>query len=51
MRFVPIEQEEYQAIERQVEEGTYVHNSIDYQSFSVKAYYDWLSEIESDQRF
>ena len=51
VRFVPIEQEEYQAIERQVEEGTYVHNSIDYQTFSVKGYYSWLSAIDSSQRF
>ena len=51
VRFVPIDQEEYLAIERQVEEGTYIHNSIDYQAFSVKEYYTWLSNVDSLQRF
>ena len=51
VRFVPIEQEEYEAIERQVEEGTYVHNSIDYQAFSVKEYHTWLSTIDAAERF
>ena len=51
VRFVPIEQEEYQAIERQVEEGTYVHNSADYQKFSVGNYNSWLSTVDAGQRF
>ncbi len=51
VRFVPIDQEEYHAIERKVEEGTYVHNTIDYQKFSVGQYNAWLSTINPDQRF
>ena len=51
VRFVPIEQEEYHAIERQVEEGTYLHISVDYQQFSVGNYNAWLATIGAEERF
>ena len=51
VRFVPIEREEYDAIERQVEEGAYVHVTVDYQRFSVRNYNAWLATIDSTERF
>ena len=51
VRFVPIEREEYDALERQVEDGTYVHVTVDYQKFSVKNYSAWLSTIDTAERF
>lgn len=51
VRFVPIEREEYDAINRQVKEGTYVHVTVDYQKFSVRNYNAWLSTIDSTERF
>ena len=51
VRFVPIEQEEYHAIESQVEEGTYVHMTVDYQQFSVRNYNAWLAGVDADERF
>ncbi|WP_372921883.1 5-oxoprolinase subunit B family protein [Roseovarius sp.] len=41
VRFVPVEIDEYHEIEARVTEGTFRHDIIDYQVFSVDHYLDW----------
>lgn len=41
VRFVPIDSEEYDWIEAAVEEGSYDHLNVDYQTFSVERYKLW----------
>lgn len=42
VRFIPIDDEEYEWIDARVREGTYQHPNVDYQKFSVRSYRDWL---------
>lgn len=42
VRFIPIDEEEYEWIDAKVGEGTYHHPHVDYQKFSVRSYRDWL---------
>lgn len=42
VRFIPIDEEEYEWIDAKVKEGTYHHPNVDYQKFSVRSYRDWL---------
>ena len=51
VRFVPIEREEYDYIERRVEEGTYVHNVAAYAKFSIREYHAWLKTLDMDAVF
>jgi KipI family sensor histidine kinase inhibitor len=51
VRYTPIDQDEYEAIEASVKEGRYVYNVIEYQRFSVKNYQTWLGSIDRDARF
>ena len=44
VRFVPVEMDEYQEVQRRVEEGTFRHDIIEYQVFSVDLYLDWARE-------
>lgn len=48
VRFVPIEQAEYDYIESKVAEGTYLHQMVDYQVFQVARYRDWLRKISEE---
>ncbi len=41
VRFVPVERDEYREIEARVTEGTFRHDIIDYQVFSVDRYLEW----------
>lgn len=45
VRFVPIDRDEWDAVEAQVNEGTYEHSYVDYQKLSVRGYRAWLSRI------
>jgi urea carboxylase len=51
IKFVPCTLEEFAAAERQIEEGTYVFNVVEYQKFSVPAYKAWLAKIDPTARF
>ena len=51
VRFVPISQEEFEATERRVAEGTYLYNVVEYQKFSVGGYKRWLSTLDATRRF
>ncbi len=46
VRFVPIDQEEYDHIEASVADGTYDHPMVDYQKFSIRKYRAWLDTLE-----
>lgn len=50
VRFVPISREEYDYIEREVEEGTYKHPEVGYQRFSSRLYRQWLAGIDPTER-
>ncbi|WP_212526042.1 allophanate hydrolase subunit 1 [Actibacterium sp. MT2.3-13A] len=47
VRFAPVGAEEYRDIQAQVAEGTYRHDIIDYQVFSVDLYLDWAKAQEA----
>ena len=51
VRFVPITVEEFEYVEKQVAEKTYVYNLVEYQKFSVRNYQAWVSSIDVNQRF
>ena len=51
VKFVPSTYEEYEHVQRKIEEGTYDYNIIEYQKFSVKNYNNWLSGIDKSKRF
>lgn len=51
IKFVPCSLEEFEEVEKQVEQGTYEFNLIEYQKFSVPAYNDWLKGLEGHERF
>jgi KipI family sensor histidine kinase inhibitor len=48
VRFVPIEQEEHDWISAKVEEGTYEHPHVDYQTFSVSRYRQWKQAMMAE---
>ena len=47
VRFAPVGAEEYRDIQARVAEGTYRHDIIDYQVFSVDLYLDWAKAQEA----
>jgi urea carboxylase len=51
IKFVPCGLEEFEAIERKVDEGSYVFNVVEYQKFSVPAYNAWLAKLDRKTRF
>lgn len=51
IKFVPCSVEEFEAVERKVEEGTYVMNIAGYQRVSLNRYKAWTDEIDAGQRF
>ncbi len=51
IKFVPCGLEEFEAVERQVDEGTYTFNVIEYQKFSVPDYNRWLDDLDTSVRF
>jgi urea carboxylase len=50
VRFVPIERDEYDYIDRKVAEGSYKHPGVDYQRFSLRLYRAWLAGIDRAER-
>jgi allophanate hydrolase subunit 1 len=50
VKFVPIDREEYDYIERKVEDGTYRHPEVSYQRFSLPQYRRWLQGIDPTER-
>jgi len=45
VRFIPIDLDEYEFIDSQVEDGSYEHPYVDYQRFSLRNYKEWLEAI------
>lgn len=45
IRFVPIDRDEYDAIDSAVAAGHYVHERIDYQQFAVREYLQWAAGV------
>ena len=46
VRFAPISLDEYEYIERKVDDGTYKHPLVTYQNFSSRLYHEWLAVID-----
>lgn len=51
VKFVPCSVEEFEQIERQIEDGSYVYNVVEYQRFSVRNYKNWVASLNKDERF
>ena len=51
IKFNPCSYEEFEEIERKIEEGTYTYEVMDSQKFSIKKYKTWLSEIDYNKNF
>lgn len=51
IKFVPCSVEEFEEVERKVEEGTYVMNIAGYQRVSLNRYKTWTEQIDATQRF
>ncbi|MGR9089103.1 MAG: 5-oxoprolinase subunit B family protein [Gammaproteobacteria bacterium] len=51
IKFVPCSVEEFEEVERKVEEGTYVMNITGYQRVSLNRYKAWTEQIDAGQRF
>lgn len=51
VKFVPCSVEEFEVIERQVTEGSYQYNVVEYQKFSVANYKAWVDELDPSKRF
>jgi len=51
VKFVPIGLEEFEYVERRVQEGTYEHNFVGYDRFSVSAYKAWVATVDPNGRF
>ncbi len=51
VKFMPIDLEEFEYIEKRIEDGSYEFNITAYQKFSVGAYKKWAVSVGSDARF
>ena len=51
IKFNPCSYEEFEEIERKVEEGTYKYDVMESQKFSIQKYKSWLSEIDYNKNF
>lgn len=51
MKFVHVDAEEFTAIERKCEEGSYEMNVVGYQKISLKSYRAWAASLDRDARF
>src|SRR5882724_9952519 len=49
VRFVPIDRQEWDAIEAEVAAGTYRHPNVDYQKFSIGKYRQWLAGLDASR--
>jgi KipI family sensor histidine kinase inhibitor len=51
VKFVPCTVEEFEEVERQVADGSYQYNVVEYQKFSVRQYKDWVAKLDPNARF
>jgi KipI family sensor histidine kinase inhibitor len=51
VKFVPVSPEEFNHVEAQVKDGSYVYNVVEYQRFSVRNYKNWIKTLDKSQRF
>jgi KipI family sensor histidine kinase inhibitor len=51
VKFIPIDVDEYRAIEARVTEGRYFDQIVDYQTFSVAKYKLWTAKLDLSERF
>ena len=51
LKYVPCTMEEYEEIDRKVQDGTYRYNIVEYQRFSVRNYKAWVSKLDPDKKF
>ena len=51
VKFVPCTLDEFEAVERKIEEGSYAFNVVKYQKFSVPNYRLWTNMIDADTHF
>ncbi|MDE2790766.1 MAG: allophanate hydrolase subunit 1 [Paracoccaceae bacterium] len=50
VRFQPIDREEYDYIDAKVRDGSYVHNYVEYERFSIRNYHAWLATLDETER-
>ena len=51
LKFVTIGREQYDDVEARVKDGSYIHNVVGYQRFSVKNYKAWVAGLDRAERF
>lgn len=51
VKFVPCTVEEFEHVEKQVADGTYEYNVVEYQRFSVHNYKQWVETLDTSKRF
>jgi len=51
VRFQPIDREEYDYVDAKVRDGSFKHNVVEYQRFSIRNYHRWLKTIDESERF
>jgi hypothetical protein len=51
IKFVTVGKEQYDDIEARVKDGSYIHNVVGYQRFSVKNYKAWVASLDRNERF
>jgi allophanate hydrolase subunit 1 len=50
VRFEPIDRDEYDYVEGKIRDGSFKHNVVEYQRFSIKNYHAWLKTIDATER-
>jgi urea carboxylase len=50
VRFYSIDRDEYDYIDGKVKDGSYKHNMVAYQRFSIKNYHAWVATIDAGER-
>ena len=51
VKFIPIDVDEYHAVEAQLAEGRYFDQIIEYQTLSVAKYTTWTARLDLSERF
>ena len=51
LKFMPCSMEEYEEVDRKVQEGSYKYNIVEYQRFSVRKYKEWVGKLDLSKRF
>jgi allophanate hydrolase subunit 1 len=50
VRFEPIDREEYDYIDGKIRDGSFKHNVVEYQRFSIKNYHAWLKTLDATKQ-